>query len=281
MFRSWKLGRAFGIDLYVHWTLLLLIVGLALSNLPTGGVAAGVYVAVLFAAVFGCVLLHEFGHALMARAYGIPTRDITLYPIGGVARLERMSERPLEEFCIAVAGPAVNAGIAIGLAGLLLVTGGPVLPSDTGSSLLTGRLMVDLLGVNVALVLFNLLPAFPMDGGRVFRALLAYFTGHRLATEIAAAVGAVVAVLLGTVGLLVTYNPMLILVASFVFFAGRQELAAVRQREYQRRMVPEVVPASFYEVPEVIPVEVVPPFSGLVWDDRNRAWVVWQNGRPV
>src|SRR5262249_29082496 len=147
-----------------------------LFNTWGSGLPAAVYLATLMVGLFGCVLLHELGHALMARQFGIATRDITLYPMGGVARLERMSERPWEEFCIAVAGPLVNVVIAASLALVFLLLGLPL--AGLG---LTQRawvspevsLLRDLFAVNVGLVLFNLLPAFPMDGGRVLRALLA------------------------------------------------------------------------------------------------------------
>src|SRR4051794_10904135 len=124
MIRSWKLGTAFGIGVYVHWTFLLLPAWVLLNGLGSGGVSLATYLLTLVAAIFGCVVLHELGHALMARRFGIDTRDITLYPIGGVARLERMSERPWEEFWIAGAGPAVNVVIAVGLGAFLLAGGG-------------------------------------------------------------------------------------------------------------------------------------------------------------
>src|SRR5437867_4404357 len=123
MFRSWKLGTAFGIGIYLHWSFFLLLAFVFFSHLGGGHLESAVYEIMLFSAVFGCVVLHELGHALMARYYGIATRDITLYPIGGVARLERLSERPIEEFWIALAGPAVNVAIAAGLAVLLFLAG--------------------------------------------------------------------------------------------------------------------------------------------------------------
>src|SRR5207237_3760644 len=113
---SWKLGRAFGINIYVHWSFLLLVAFALYRNWSIGGQRLAIFGLIVLFAAFACVVLHELGHALMARHFGIPTRDITLYPIGGVARLERMSERPWEEFCIAVAGPAVNVVIAAVLA---------------------------------------------------------------------------------------------------------------------------------------------------------------------
>src|SRR5262249_28708322 len=194
MVPSWRIGRAFGIDLYIHWTFWLLPAWLALSGVLGTGRDLALGLAVL-AAVFGCVLLHELGHALTARHFGIGTRDITLYPIGGVARLEGMSERPAHELWIALAGPAVNLAIAVLLTSALCIVTlfDPTLV--TGS--LAGLFLLRLLGVNVTLVLFNLLPAFPMDGGRVLRALLAMGLGHLRATRAAAAVGAVMAVLMG------------------------------------------------------------------------------------
>src|SRR5712692_9810640 len=124
MLRSWKLGTMFGIGIYVHATFLLLPAFVFLANIGTGQIGLALYAVMMIPAVFGCVVLHELGHALTARHYGIETRDITLYPIGGVARLERLPHRPLEEFWIAVAGPAVNVAIAFLLGGFLLLAGG-------------------------------------------------------------------------------------------------------------------------------------------------------------
>src|SRR6185369_882904 len=163
-----------------------------LTTLAAGGgaMAAVASIAVVLA-IFGCVLRHELGHALMARHYGIVTHDITLLPIGGLARLERMPEQPSQEMAIALAGPAVNVVIAASLAIGLVLGGGDlwsVMP-DAGS--FVGML----LAANVALVLFNLLPAFPMDGGRVLRAALAMRLPYVRATRIAARIGQVLAVL--------------------------------------------------------------------------------------
>ncbi len=176
MFRSWRLGTAFGIPLYLHPTLLLLP-ALVLYGETGNGWFNALMMTVLVGVVFGCVLLHELGHALAARGFGIPTRDITLYPIGGVARLERMSERPIEEMLIAVAGPAVNLVIACLLLPvvvfayhLLANLDALTFHLDDGLGLLAAKFTVLLMAFNVALMLFNLLPAFPSDGGRVFRA---------------------------------------------------------------------------------------------------------------
>src|SRR5438270_520462 len=162
--RSWKLGTAFGIGIYVHWTFLLLAAYVLMSNFDLGGIDLAVYSVGLLLAVFGCVVLHELGHALTARQFGIPTQDITLYPIGGVARLERMSERPWEEFWIAVAGPAVNVAIAAVLAGLLAATGAYPRSDGLLADGLAASFLPALLYSNVLLVGFNLLPIFPSDG---------------------------------------------------------------------------------------------------------------------
>jgi stage IV sporulation protein FB len=178
--------------------------------------------------LFVCVLLHEFGHALAGRAYGINTPDITLLPIGGVARLERIPEKPSQELVVALAGPAVN--VVIGL-GLVIVLGRFFDPADV-RALADGRadLLVSLLAINVTLVVFNLLPAFPMDGGRVLRALLATRMKHAQATRIAAVVGQAVAVgfaLLGVFG----GNPFLVFIAVFVFLGARAEASMATLKE--------------------------------------------------
>jgi Zn-dependent protease len=219
---SWKIGRVAGIDLYVHPTFLLVL-------LFPGVLAGGAFGILMVLAVFGCVLLHELGHALAAQQFGIRTQDITLYPIGGVARLERMPRAAGAELVIALAGPAVNLAIAAGLLTLGIISGGE-LALGTG----LGRMGADLMVINVILALFNLLPAFPMDGGRVLRALLCGWMSRARATSIAARTGRVMAVLLGTVGFLVTENVMLIPLAIFVYMVSRAEEAQVLAEESRR-----------------------------------------------
>jgi Zn-dependent protease len=285
MFRSWKVGTAFGIPLYVHPTFLLLPAWV-LYNFPSAGAVASLFLMLGVAVIFGCVLLHELGHALAARRFGIATHDITLYPIGGVARLARMSKRPEEELCIALAGPAVNVVIAALLTPVALVALLSGLPAgrdfglnfDHGPWTLLANFLTLVWWSNVWLVLFNLLPAFPMDGGRVFRALLALGLGHLRATEVAATVGLVVAGLLACVAVFLTHNPMLLVLALFVGFVGQMELRAVRHREARRRaVIPEAVPVS--------PVQGEPfarpagTFPVWVWDPQFRVWVRCPDGR--
>ena len=219
---SIRLGSLLGIPIYLHFTFLLLLGVLSLSRLFSAGVAAAVGSLILISSVFGLVVLHELGHAMAARAFGIRTHDVTLLPIGGVARLERMPEEPRQEFWIALAGPAVNLAIAGLLAVWLVGTGGG---AGLGSSF-----AARLLSINLALVIFNLLPAFPMDGGRVLRAVLAKRMGSLRATEIAATVGKGMALLFFVGGLLL--NPMLILIAFFVWVGAKQELMIARSRAW-------------------------------------------------
>jgi Zn-dependent protease len=224
---SVRLGSLFGIPVYLHFTFLLLLGFVGFRQLAQGGLSWAIAGVASVAAIFGCVLLHEFGHALAARRYGIRTRDVTLLPIGGVARLERMPEDPRQELVVALAGPAVNVGIALLLGGVLFITGGAVFG---------GSFIGQLLAINIALVLFNMLPAFPMDGGRVLRALLATRMNYSQATELAARVGRGMAFLLGIAGLF--WNPMLVLIAVFVWFSAGREAAFVRQKEFWRTRSP-------------------------------------------
>ncbi len=286
MLRSWRLGSLFGIGIYVHSTFVLLPLFVAAGSLSAGAPVV-LFVLALVAAVFGCVVLHELGHALMARRFGIRTLDITLYPIGGVARLDRMTDRPGAELAIALAGPAVNVAIAALLApfvlgGLALLPLAPEGVPGDGAELAV-RFLFHLLMANVVLVVFNLMPTFPMDGGRVVRALLAYRLGLLRATEVAVAVGRVflvvaLALLFVFVPSFLTENPTLLLVAVFVFLVGSQELAGIRRREAARREVrpePVLLPVSPEEV------GVAPGFSGFTWDQRSGVGIRWQDGRPV
>jgi Zn-dependent protease len=217
---SWKLGRLCNIEIYLHWSFLIVPIWVVLTSLATGvGWESAGAMIVFVSAVFACVLSHELGHAIAARRYGIATRDITLLPIGGLARLDDIPRQPRQELAIALAGPAVNVAIAgvIGLAVLI----GVVLPGRLAMMPSVSAFFVNLALANFALAVFNLLPAFPMDGGRVLRALLAMLISYRGATRIAAAVGQVLAVCLAIVGLFGNWN--LLLVGLFVFVAARSE----------------------------------------------------------
>ena len=222
---SWRLGRVGGIDVRVHATFLLLLVWVAISAYQRTGSGIGATRGVAFVlALFASVVLHEFGHALVARRYGIGTRDITLLPIGGVARLERMPDRPREELWIALAGPTVTLALAVILYVAAQLAG---LPMSSGAAM-TGSVVTQLMWANVSLLVFNLLPAFPMDGGRVLRAALAMRMSYARATAVAARVGRAFALVFGIIGLF--GNPLLVFIALFVWLAAAAEAQAVQMR---------------------------------------------------
>ena len=224
---SWKLARIAGIDVYVHATFLMVVAWIALIHWNEGQSLAAVVEGVGFIlALFACVVVHEFGHALTAARYGIRTKDITLLPIGGLARLERMPNVPIQELWVALAGPAVNVVIAIVLFGWLQASG--AWQSVDGIGVTTGGFAERVMLANVYLAGFNLLPAFPMDGGRALRALLATRMEYARATERAAMIGQGMAILFGFVGL--QGNPVLIFIALFVWIGAGQEASMVQMK---------------------------------------------------
>jgi Zn-dependent protease/CBS domain-containing protein len=216
-----------GIPVYLHSTFVLIIAWVFWVYLSQGqGVLGAIAGAGFVLVLFGCVVLHEFGHALTARRYGIRTRDITLLPIGGVARLERMPDDPRQELWVALAGPAVNVVIAGALFGWLIVA--PGYHPFVGLSVTGGSFLERLMVVNLFLALFNMLPAFPMDGGRVLRATLAMNLEYVRATQIAATVGQGMALLFALMGLI--WNPFLLFIAFFVWIGAAQEASMVQMR---------------------------------------------------
>jgi stage IV sporulation protein FB len=226
---SIPIGSVKGTVIRVHFTFLLFLVWIAVTHYAQGGRDAALQGVIFILLLFLCVLLHEFGHVLAARRYGVQTPDITLLPIGGVARLERIPEEPSQELIVALAGPAVNLAIA---AVLFLLLGG-VLPQESMEVQNSGvSLLARLASVNIFLAVFNLIPAFPMDGGRVLRAVLAYRLGYSRGTQIAATVGQVVAFGLGLLGLM--GNPLLIFIAVFVYLGAASEAHAVQMRQVSR-----------------------------------------------
>jgi stage IV sporulation protein FB len=227
---SVNLGSIAGTAVRIHVTFLLFLAWIFVASYVTGGAQAAWDGLIFMLLVFACVLAHEFGHIFTARAFGVATPDVTLLPIGGVARLERIPEKPWEEFLVAIAGPAVNVVIAVAL----LIFGGAVMDPQNLQAIETSRAsLVDrLAAVNLFLVLFNLIPAFPMDGGRVLRALLSIRMGFLRATEIAARIGQAFAFLLGFIGLF--GNPILIFIAIFVYLAAASESQLVAIRAMSR-----------------------------------------------
>ncbi len=230
MLWSFDIGRIAGTAIKVHVTFVLFLAWIAIANYVSGGPAAAWTSLAFMILLFACVVAHEFGHIFVARYFGVTTPTVTLLPIGGVAQLERIPEKPSEELLVAIAGPLVNVAIAV----VLVVAFGASLDANhlAGVDKPTVSMIDRLAAVNLFLVAFNLIPAFPMDGGRVLRALLASRLGYVRATEIAASIGQVVAFGLGFLGLF--GNPLLIFIAIFVYLAASSEAQLVAIRAMSR-----------------------------------------------
>lgn len=243
---AYRIGRLAGTDIKVHLTFPLVVAWWSYAGYVEGGQEAALWNAGVILALFACVLLHEFGHILMARRFGVHTPDVILLPIGGVARLERIPEEPKQELLIAVAGPAVTLAIVVVLAAVLLATGSWT-PAWSWQPI--DSLPATLLVMNAVLLGFNLIPAFPMDGGRVLRAVLASRLGALRATRIAATIGQMLAVAGGLFGLL-SHHPMLALVALFIFLGAGGELAAMEARSIGAGVqVAQMMVTEFHTVP--------------------------------
>lgn len=279
--KKWSLhvGRYAGIAVFIHWTFLVLLAWIFISNYNLEHNLMDALWSVGFVlAIFGCVVLHEFGHALTARRFNVATRDVTLYPIGGVASLESMPDKPGQELLVAIAGPAVNIAIAIVLWVYLNVTG--MLPSveelqNTGQVDLSFG--ASLLGANVILAVFNMIPAFPMDGGRVLRAIMSFNMNRARATKIAARVGQVIAVLFVLLGFY--YDFWLAFIGMFIFLGAGGEVAYEETRSV----------LSGYRVKDVIMTRYVvlqqnQTLSELVTrllDGQDQEFLVSENGQVL
>jgi Zn-dependent protease len=244
---SYTIGRFAGTEVKVHVTFILLVVWLAYFQYRQAGTAAAVEYTIFFLLFFLCIVLHEFGHITMARRFGVRTPDVILLPIGGVARLERIPEEPRQELLIALAGPAVTLAIIVLLFLAAVGTGQNVLVSDP----LAGNvsLVVQLLVSNALVLVFNLFPAFPLDGGRVLRAVLARRMGLGKATRIAGSIGQVFAVVLGIAGVMLQ-APLMMLVAFFIFLGAGSEASAVATRIAGRGLqVRQMMVTEFHTIP--------------------------------
>jgi Zn-dependent protease len=247
---SLRIAKIFGIPVQVHWSFALLLVWILYTGYKEGmGLTDTFYLGLFVLALFGCVILHEFGHALTARQYGVGTRDITISPIGGIARLDRMPEKPYQEFMVAIAGPLVNVAIAVALSGFYVVKSGA--GQEEIQNLIYGVLirdsnffpeatspfdffMLGMIALNGILAVFNMLPAFPMDGGRVLRALLTIRLGRSVATRVATIVGQVIAVGLAIYGIS-NGSVITVLIGAFVFYAAAVENRSVRTETFLSR----------------------------------------------
>ncbi|WP_026379918.1 site-2 protease family protein [Afifella pfennigii] len=227
---SFPIGRLFGSEIRIHVTFFLLLAWIGIAHYQMGGTAAAIDGILFILAIFACVVAHEFGHALVARRYGIKTPDITLLPIGGLARLERMPEKPGEEILVALAGPAVNIVFAF----ILIVFLGAAVDPQALAELEDPSVsfLARLAAVNLFIAIFNLIPAFPMDGGRVLRAILATRMNRVKATETAARIGQALAFGFGFLGLF--GNPILLFIAIFIYLAATAEAQSVGIQDVAR-----------------------------------------------
>jgi Zn-dependent protease/CBS domain-containing protein len=273
---SLNIGSIAGTAIRLHITFLLFLAWIFFASYASGGAEAASKSLAFTLLLFACVVAHEFGHIFMARRFGVTTPTVTLLPIGGVAQLERIPEKPWEEFLVAIAGPAVNIVIAVALVLLFGATlePGNLAGMDNAAVGIADRLAI----VNVFLVLFNMIPAFPMDGGRVLRAVLASRLGYVRATEIAASIGQFAAFLLGFLGLF--GNPLLIFIAIFVYLAAASEAQLVAVRAMSRGVpVGAAMQTQFATLPPDAPIDHA--IETLLRTSQNEFPVVDMTGRPA
>ncbi|MDB4955356.1 MAG: Peptidase [Myxococcales bacterium] len=272
----WRLGAVGGIAIRVHLTLILLLAWIAVTYASTGAGARGTAVGLLLVvAVFTAVLVHELGHAFVARRFGYRTRDIMLLPIGGIATLEQMPEKPTQELAVAVVGPAINLAIAGVIWIGITATGGQTSLGSVTS--LSGSFLAQLFWINIGLAAFNMVPAFPMDGGRALRALLALKLGRERATEIAGTLGRVFAVLIGFYGLL--YNPFLVLIAFVVWMGASQERAMVHLKSALHGV--PVSAAMLRRIETVSPEQPLEDAAALLVSGGQNELPVIDHGQPI
>lgn len=280
--KSWSLrvGKFFGIDVYIHWSFWIIIGWVFLSRLgDEQPFSQGLQGALFILAIFVCVVLHEFGHALTARYFGIATRDITLYPIGGVSSLEKMPENPRQELLVAVSGPAVNLVIALLLWISLTAAGQTFDPASIGEANDITRIpfLWGLFYANLVLPIFNLIPAFPMDGGRALRSILSFFMNRVSATLAAAQIGQLLAVAFVLLGLF--YNFWLIFIGLFVFLGAGAE--AVHEQTKAAVAGLRVKDALMHKITVFAPGTTLGTVSEALLNSQETAFVVADTGKPV
>lgn len=271
---SLSIGKIAGITVYLHWTFLILVAWIMMGTFQMGADwIDAVWSLAFLATIFLCITLHEVGHALMARRFGIGTRDITLLPIGGLARMEALPEKPKEELLVALAGPAVNLIIALILFPVVRTVNTDLTLTHVGAA----NFIPALFAVNVWLALFNLIPAFPMDGGRVFRALLAFKTGYVRATKSAAALGQVLAMVFVFAGF--ALNPFLIFIGLFIFLGAQAEAGMVETRYALREHT--VSDVLMHEVPTLDDTASMRDAACRLLNSQNKNFLVLREGKPV
>lgn len=279
---SVSLGKVFQIDIKIHWTFLLIFVWVVFVELNKGGTLSSIlFNAAFILVLFLCVVLHELGHALMARRFGVTTKKITLLPIGGVASLEKIPEEPYQEFLVAIAGPMVNVVIVILLFFAIPVQSVLELPLvemlEELNQLNMGNFLFYLFLANAGLVVFNLIPAFPMDGGRVLRAVLAMYTDRVKATRIAAGIGQFIAILFLLLG--IAFNPFLIFIALFVYVGAYGENKMVQHSALLKGH--KVHEAMLTNISYLDPEDSMERVVAHILSGTERDFIVQANGRAI
>ncbi len=276
---SLKLGKVTGIGLFIHWTFSFLLLFIIYINYKAGHDAKQIIWSVLFIlSVFITVLMHELGHALAAKRYHINTKDITLLPIGGLARLEKIPEKPSEELVVAFAGPLVNIVLAFIIGLFISIPNEPeILIAQLSSGINGSNFLLNFFLVNLWLALFNLIPAFPMDGGRVLRALLAYKLERNVATKIAARIGQLIAIGFIIFGFFT--NPFLVFIGIFVIIAAQIETnyteSKFRLKGYK---VSDILMTHYLTIESD---ETLATAVKLLLDSQSRDFLVMQNSEAV
>jgi Zn-dependent protease len=274
-----KLGKIAGIGLFMHWTFSLLIAFIIFTSLRSGYNFIQTLWSVLFVlSIFITVVMHEFGHALAAKNYGIKTKDITLLPIGGLARLEKIPEKPIEELVVAFAGPLVNIMLALITGFFVAIPSEPdVLAAQLSGGVNSHNFLLNFLIVNLALAIFNLIPAFPMDGGRVLRALLSFKFKRHVATKIAARIGQLLA--LGFIFLGFFSNPFLIFIGLFVIMGAQMEANYTESKYFLKGYkVRDVLMKQYHSIDANEPLKTA---ITLLLDSQSKIFLITENEEPV
>lgn len=276
---SLKLGTIRGIGIFVHWTFSLLISFIIYINYSSGYSAIQIVWSVLFIlCVFVAVFLHELGHSFAAKLFNIGTKDITLLPIGGVSRLETIPEKPKEELIVTFAGPLVNIVLAL-ITGLFISfpDNSVSLARELSAGVNASNFFLNFFIVNIILAVFNLIPTFPMDGGRILRALLSFKFERHIATKIAARIGQFLAIGFMLLGFL--YNPFLIFIGLFVIMGAQMESEyADSKYSLKGNKVRDVTMKQYNTIDAAEPIKTA---VDLLLDSQSKIFLITENNKPV
>jgi len=274
-----KIGKLAGIDIFIHWTFSLLILFIIYNSFRNGYNLIQTLWSILFVlSIFVTVVMHELGHALAAKNYGIKTKDITLLPIGGLARLEKLPEKPVEELVVAFAGPLVNVVLALMTGFVISIPDDPDMLTAKLSGGVDGHnFLLNFFIVNIVLAIFNLIPAFPMDGGRVLRALLAFKFKRHIATRIAARIGQLIAI--GFIILGFFKNPFLIFIGLFVIMGAQMEAEYTESRFFLKGYKVRDVIMKQYQTIDAN--ELLKTAIAILLDSQSKIFLITENNEPV